>query len=186
MVSTNTIQHTGSATKTRMQVLTALFAAVCAICSQLIIPIQPVPISLGSFAALMAGGFLGRRHGALAVALFVILGAAGAPVFSMMRGGLAIVAGPGGGFIIGYILMAWVVGYVGEKFGFTFKSLVPGCVLGTACCYALGNAWFMFLTGNNLAATMALCVFPFIPGDIAKCILASVICSRYRKKLIEI
>ena len=70
----------------RMQVLCALFAAVCAVCSQLTIPIQPVPITLGTFGVLMAGGFLGKRYGLLALLIYLILGAAGVPVFSMMRG----------------------------------------------------------------------------------------------------
>lgn len=58
----------------RMQVLCALFAAVCAVCSQLTIPIQPVPITLGTFGVLMAGGFLGKRYGLLALLIYLILG----------------------------------------------------------------------------------------------------------------
>ena len=78
----------------RMQVLCALFAAVCAVCSQLTIPIQPVPITLGTFGVLMAGGFLGKRYGLLALLIYLILGAAGVPVFSMMRAGISVLAGP--------------------------------------------------------------------------------------------
>ena len=73
----------------RMQVLCALFAAVTAVCSQITIPIQPVPITLGTFAVLMAGGFLGKRYGFLAIAIYLLLGMAGVPVFSMMRRGCA-------------------------------------------------------------------------------------------------
>lgn len=72
----------------RMQVLCALFAAVCAVCSQLTIPIQPVPITLGTFGVLMAGGFLGKRYGLLALLIYLILGAAGVPVFDDACGDL--------------------------------------------------------------------------------------------------
>ena len=159
----------------RMQVMCALFTAVCAVFSQLTIPIQPVPITLGSFAALMAGGFLGKRYGFLSLVIYLLLGMAGVPVFSMMRAGV---------FIVGFAVMAFIVGLVGEKLGFTFKNMLLGTVLGTAACYTMGLAWFMFLTGNGLWASMLLCMFPFLPGDITKIVLASYLISRYRKRLI--
>ena len=80
-----------------MQVLCALFAAFCAVCSQLTIPIQPVPITLGTFAVLLAGGFLGSRYGLMSIVIYLLLGAAGVPVFSMMRSGVSVIAGPAGG-----------------------------------------------------------------------------------------
>ena len=168
----------------RMQVMCALFTAVCAVFSQLTIPIQPVPITLGSFAALMAGGFLGKRYGFLSLVIYLLLGMAGVPVFSMMRAGVSVIAGPSGGFIVGFAVMAFIVGLVGEKLGFTFKNMLLGTVLGTAACYTMGLAWFMFLTGNGLWASMLLCMFPFLPGDITKFVLASYLISRYRKRLI--
>lgn len=89
----------------RMQVLCALFAAFCAVCSQLTIPIQPVPITLGTFAVLLAGGFLGSRYGLMSIVIYLLLGAAGVPVFSMMRSGVSVIAGPAGGFIIGRVII---------------------------------------------------------------------------------
>ena len=167
-----------------MQVLCALFAAVCAVCSQLTIPIQPVPITLGTFAALMAGGFLGKRYGLIALVIYLILGMAGVPVFSMMRAGFSVLAGPSGGFIIGFAPMAFVVGLVMEKWGDSFKNMLLATVLGTAVCYAMGLAWFMFLTNTPIWPAMVMCMFPFLPGDLAKIILASFLVSKYRKKLI--
>ena len=93
-------------TKIRMQVLAALFAAACAVLAQLIIPIQPVPISLASLGAMLAGGFLGKRYGFLALLIYLLLGAAGVPVFSMFRGGIHMFAGPTGGFLLGFAPMA--------------------------------------------------------------------------------
>ena len=68
----------------------------------------------------------------------------------MMRAGVSVIAGPSGGFIVGFAVMAFIVGLVGEKLGFTFKNMLLGTVLGTAACYTMGLAWFMFLTGNGL------------------------------------
>ena len=167
-----------------MQVLCALFAAVCAVCSQLTIPIQPVPITLGTFAALMAGGFLGKRYGLISLVIYLILGMAGVPVFSMMRAGFSVLAGPSGGFIIGFAPMAFVVGLVMEKWGDSFKNMLLATVLGTAVCYAMGLAWFMFLTGTGIWPAMVMCMFPFLPGDLAKIVLASFLVSKYRRKLL--
>ena len=161
----------------RMQVLCALFAAVCAVCSQLTIPIQPVPITLGTFGVLMAGGFLGKRYGLLALLIYLILGAAGVPVFSMMRAGISVLAGPSGGFILGFAPMAFVVGLVSEKLGHTFKSMLVATLMGIG--------WFMFLTGTGMWSAMVMCMFPFLPGDLAKIILASFLVAKYRKTLIE-
>ena len=110
----------------RMQVLCALFAAFCAVCSQLTIPIQPVPITLGTFAVLLAGGFLGSRYGLMSIVIYLLLGAAGVPVFSMMRSGVSVIAGPAGGFIIGFAVMAFVTGLISEKYGYSFGLLYFG------------------------------------------------------------
>lgn len=169
----------------RMQVLCALFAAVCAVCSQLTIPIQPVPITLGTFGVLMAGGFLEKRYGFLALLIYLILGAAGVPVFSMMRAGISVLAGPSGGFILGFVPMAFVVGLVSEKLGHSFKSMLVATLAGTAVCYVMGIGWFMFLTGTGLWPAMVMCMFPFLPGDLAKIILASFLVAKYRKSLVK-
>lgn len=168
----------------RMQVLCALFAAVTAVCSQITIPIQPVPITLGTFAVLMAGGFLGKRYGLLAIVIYLLLGMAGVPVFSMMRAGFSVIAGPSGGFIIGFAPMAFVVGLVSEKLGYSFKNMLAATIAGTAVCYIMGLAWFMFLTGTGIWASMVMCMFPFLPGDFAKILLASFLVSKYRRRLV--
>lgn len=168
----------------KMQVMAALFAAACAVLSQITIPIQPVPISLGSLGVLMAGGFLGRRYGFLSLVIYLLLGAAGVPVFSMLRGGLHVFAGPAGGFIVGYAPMAFAVGWLTEKLGYTFPRLVIAIFLGNLVCYMFGIPWFMYLTRTELWATLVLCVFPFIPGDLAKIIFSAFLINRYRSKFL--
>lgn len=169
----------------RMQVLCALFAAFCAVCSQLTIPIQPVPITLGTFAVLLAGGFLGSRYGLMSIVIYLLLGAAGVPVFSMMRSGISVIMGPAGGFIIGFAVMAFVTGLISENFGYDFKTMVLASLCGTLGCYILGISWFIFLTGTGIWSAFILCMLPFLPGDLAKILLASFLVSKYRGRLIQ-
>lgn len=168
-----------------MQVLCALFAAFCAVCSQLTIPIQPVPITLGTFAVLLAGGFLGSRYGLMSIVIYLLLGAAGVPVFSMMRSGISVIMGPAGGFIIGFAVMAFVTGLISKKYGYSFKTMLVASVCGTLGCYILGIAWFIFLTGTGVWSAFLLCMLPFLPGDLAKILLASFLVSKYRGRLIQ-
>lgn len=152
----------------RMQVLCALFAAFCAVCSQLTIPIQPVPITLGTFAVLLAGGFLGSRYGLMSIVIYLLLGAAGVPVFSMMRSGVSVIAGPAGGFIIGFAVMAFVTGLISEKYGYSFKIMLVASVCGTLGCYILGIGWFIFLTGTRRMVSIFALYVPISSGRSGK------------------
>ena len=95
-------------------VFCALFAALTAVLSQFAIPIGPVPINLATMSLFIAGAVLGSKLGGLSQLVYVLLGAAGLPVFSEFSGGLQIIAGPTGGYIIGYIATAWIVGFITE------------------------------------------------------------------------
>lgn len=165
----------------RQHVMCAFFTAVMAVFSQIIIPIQPVPISMGSMAALMAGAILGKKYGALSMILYILLGAVGLPVFAAARSGLPVIFGPGGGFIAGYVLMAFFVGWIAEKYGYRLQVMIPAMAGGTLICYACGLAWFMVLTKTGLWAALTMCVFPFIIGDIVKVCLGAVLVNRYKK-----
>lgn len=165
----------------KKDVLAALFAAMMAIFTQLIIPIQPVPITMGTLAVMMAGAVLGSHYGALSMVIYALLGAAGMPVFSMAQGGVGVIIGPGGGFILGYIAMAFVVGLCTERWGTSFRVLVLAMVAGCLTVYVCGVAWFMMLTGNGLWPSMVLCMLPFLPGDAVKILLGSFLVHRYRR-----
>lgn len=165
----------------RKDVIAALFAAMTAIFTQLVIPIQPVPITLGTMAVLMAGAVLGHRHGALAMLIYVLLGAAGLPVFAMARGGASVIAGPGGGFILGYIATAFVVGLLTEKWGHSFRVLALSMAAGCLTVYLCGLVWFIGLTGTGIVPAMAMCMFPFLPGDVVKVLLGAFLVGRYRR-----
>ena len=96
--------------KTRSLILCALFAALTAVLSQIAIPIQPVPVNLATFSVFVAGGVLGAKRGAISQAAYVLLGVIGLPVFASFSGGMGILLGPTGGYIVGYVAAAWLVG----------------------------------------------------------------------------
>lgn len=156
--------------KTKMMILCALFAALTAVCSMISIPLPftPVPINLATLSVFLAGGLLGSKYGALSQLVYVVLGAVGLPVFHNFTGGLGIITGPTGGYIIGYVAAAWLIGFLAEKTGRGFYRNIVGMAAGLAVCYALGTLWFMYLTSTGLTAALMLCVVPFLIGDAIK------------------
>ena len=135
----------------------ALFAALTAVCSQLAIPIQPVPINLALLSVYIAGGLLGGGMGAASQAVFLLIGAVGVPVFAGFRGGVQALVGPTGGYLIGYV------------------------AAGMAACYALGTAWYCVQSGTPALAALSTCVFPFLPGDAVKIAAAALLVPRLKR-----
>lgn len=171
--------------KTTYLVLCGLFAALMAICSFITIPLgfTPVPVNLGTLGVFLCGGILGAKYGTVSEMVYVLLGAAGVPVFAGFRGGVGVLAGPTGGYIIGYLAAAFLIGLILDKYYSSkqnnniaditgsvklYAILAGSLLLGLAACYALGTLWFIISTGTGLWASLVACVFPFIPGDIIK------------------
>ena len=171
---------------TRKLAAAALFAAMTAICSQIQIPLPMVPINLALFAVHLCGALLGAKWGALAMAAYALLGAVGVPVFSGFAAGPAVLFGKTGGYILGYILCAAIVGAMTRRIGFTFPKVCAAMVVGVAVCYAFGTAWFMVLTKMNLMTSLTYCVIPFLPGDAVKIVLATVLALRLKKPLAQL
>lgn len=168
---------------TRSLVLAALFAALTAICSQIQIPLPYIPINLALFAVHLCGALLGPKWGALSMAAYALLGAVGVPVFAGFKSGPAALFGKTGGYILGYILCALVVGLMTRKFGSSLRNLCLSMVVGVAVCYLFGTIWFMVLTGMNLVTSLSYCVIPFLPGDAVKILLAAVLSLRLQKPM---
>lgn len=168
---------------TRLLTLSALLCALCAVLSQIQVPLPPVPVSLSLLAVHLCGALLGMRWGAAAIGCYVALGAVGLPVYAGFAGGISVLFGPTGGFLFGYILCAWIVGMLSQRLGFTRRALMLAMAAGTLACYLCGTAWFMLTTGANLAVSLAGCVLPFIPGDLVKIFLAAILCLRLEKPL---
>lgn len=169
--------------RTKQLTLYSLFAALTAILSQISIPLPftPVPINLATLSVLLSGAILGKKGGAISQIVYAILGAVGLPVYANFLSGIGILIGPTGGYIIGYIIAAFVVGIIVEKSEKNLKSYLLSMCLGIIACYILGTAWFMYITNNNLISALTLCVLPFIPGDIIKIIFGAFIANRLKK-----
>lgn len=169
--------------KTKMMILCALFAALTAVCSMISIPLPftPVPINLATLSVFLAGGLLGSRYGALSQLVYVLLGAIGLPVFSGFTGGFGIIMGPTGGYIVGYIAAAWLIGFLIEKLGRDYHKIVISMIEGMIVCYTLGTLWFMYITSTGLAAALMLCVVPFLIGDAIKIVAGSILVRKLHK-----
>lgn len=169
--------------KIRDMVFTALFAAIICVIAPFKIPIGEIPITLATFAIYIIASVLNWKQGTLAVIIYIALGAAGVPVFAGFVGGIPKLIGPTGGFILGYIPLAIVIGLIVDRFESHKWSFPIGMVLGTVFLYACGAAWFAFSQNTTIGNALAECVAPFLIFDGIKIVLASVIVPNLRKIL---
>ena len=158
----------------------ALMAAFTAVAAQITIPLEPVPFTLQVLAVVLTGFLLGPRYGALAMAVYVLVGAVGVPVFAGFRGGLGVLFGDTGGYLLAYPLAAAVAGLAARSTASAprRRALAAGLAWGTAAfavIYALGATWLAVLTGLSPAAALAAGVLPFVPFDLVKVGLASLV-----------
>ena len=167
----------------RDMVYTALFTAVLCAIAPFSIAVGPIPLSLATLVIYIAAGTLGWKYGTLAVMLYILLGAAGLPVFTGFQGGFHKIAGVTGGYIIGYIPCALATGFFAEASGNKLRLYASGMVIGTVILYTGGTAWFMFQTGNTPGASLALCVVPFLPGDAIKIAISCIATPQLRNAI---
>ena len=165
-----------------MMTRTALMAAVTAAAAQVAIPLpfSPVPFTLQVLAVILSGLLLGPRYGALAQAIYLLVGAVGVPVFAQFSGGLGKVLGPTGGYLLSYPLAAAIAGLAAHAVANATRrralraSFLWGCA-GLAVIYALGATWLAVVTQLPLAAALAQGVLPFLPFDLTKVALATLV-----------
>ena len=162
--------------------LTAFGTALIAVCSWISVPLT-IPVTLQTFAVCLVTALLGLKTGLLAVSVFILLGAAGLPVFSGFRGGIGILLGVTGGYIIGFLFTALAVGLAVKRFGRGLPALVLSMTGGILLCYAFGTAWFMavYARGGNavtLGGALGMCVVPYLIPDGIKIILAAALVRR--------
>lgn len=170
-------------TKTYRMVLTGLAAALLCIAGPVAvpIPISPVPISLTNFAICIAAFLLDWKCCGLSVVIYILLGAAGLPVFSGYMGGLQKLAGPTGGYIVGFIFSAMICAFFVEKFGCKTVTNVIGMVIGFLVDDLFGTVWFMLEQHTEFLESLALCVAPYLIGDGLKIAAAAVLGAAIRK-----
>lgn len=169
-------------TKTLDIVYTAIGAALIAICSWVSIPLT-VPFTLQTFAVFFILSLLGGKRGTAAIAVYLLLGAIGLPVFAEMTAGLGILLGTTGGYLIGFLLTGLIFWAAERLFGSRLWVQIPALVLGLAACYALGTVWFQFVYSREngavgLTAVLGWCVFPFVLPDLMKMGLALTVAQR--------
>lgn len=169
----------------RTLALIGVMAAVTCILGPLSIPLpfSPVPISLTNLAVYFAIYVLGMAKGTISYIVYLLIGFVGVPVFSSFTSGPAKLLGPTGGYLIGFIFMALICGFFIERFPKKLYLHFIGMVLGTAVCYLFGTAWLAYQAKMTFSAALAAGVIPFIPGDLAKIIIAMIAGSQIRKVL---
>lgn len=166
---------------TKYIALIAVFTALLAVCAQISLPLY-VPVTLQTFAVCLTAAALDIKGAMASVSAYILLGAFGAPVFSGFRGGFSVIAGPTGGYIVGFLLTALCVCAAVKLFGDGFFVLVSSMAAGALLCCVFGTVWFMLITpGKGLLEVLSLCVFPFIIPDALKILLAAVIARRLRR-----
>ncbi|MBR3737321.1 MAG: biotin transporter BioY [Eubacterium sp.] len=177
-------KQTNKKFKTLDLVYIGLSAALIAICSWISIPLT-VPITLQTLGVCLVAGLFGAKKGTFSVVIYILLGAIGVPVFSGFKGGIGALAGSTGGYIIGFIFTAFIVGIVSDK---TSKlwAIALAMLGGVLVCYTFGTAWFAIVYAKtnepaSLATILGWCVFPFLLPDAVKIILAALLTNRLKR-----
>lgn len=160
----------------------AVLTAVTCILAPLSIPIGPVPISLTTLVLYLSLYLLGWKLATASLITYLAIGLVGVPVFSGFTGGAGKLLGPTGGYLVGFIpmvlLSGWLIDHTSKRW-MQFLALIAG----TALCYAFGTAWFCYETKSVLSAALGTCVFPFIPLDLVKIVFAMLLGPVIRKRL---
>jgi biotin transport system substrate-specific component len=168
-----------------MMVFASLFAALTAAGAYIHIPIpfSPVPVTLQVFFVLLAGSILKSKWGSLSMIVYTLLGVAGLPVFAGGSSGIGVLLGPTGGYIVGFILAAYIIGKLSEK---TENSAKSGLLInafnmsaGVLVIYACGVFQLMIMADIGAGAALTLGVIPFLPGEIVKTAVAAYIASTH-------
>jgi biotin transport system substrate-specific component len=159
----------------RWALLMAIGSLFLAICAQLQVPLQPVPITMQTFGVLLLGMAYGSRLGAATVALYLAEGAFGLPVFAEFKGGLPVLMGPTGGYLFGFVIAAWLVGALAERgWDRSIHRTALAMLFGNIVLYIPGLIWLAgFVGGAKEAIQFGLA--PFWIGDILKLALAAVL-----------
>lgn len=166
-------------------VLCALFAALTAVCAQIIIPIGAVPVSLSLLPVLLSAALLSPGEAVAAMAVYILMGLFGLPVFSGMEGGPGKLLGPTGGYIVGYVPCALAAGLGMRRFGLKWWRMALCMAGGVLVCYLFGTVWFMVSAGRDLASSMAVCVLPFLPFDALKIAVAVPVALQIRRAVVR-
>lgn len=174
-----------NALSTKQMALIGVMTAVTCILGPIAIPlpISPVPISFTNLAIYLTVYVLGMKAGTISYLVYLLVGFAGLPVFSGFTGGVGKLAGPTGGYMVGFIFMAVIAGWAIDHFQGKCMFHVLGMVIGTMVCYVFGTIWLAGQLGISFTAGLGVGVIPYLPGDTAKIILAVLVGPKLRKEI---
>lgn len=172
-------------TRTRTMTLTALMTAIICIFAPISIPIpiSPVALTLGTFAMYLTAYVLPPRQALTAIGLYLLLGAAGLPVFSGYTAGLSRFAAPGGGYLAGFLFLTGISSLFISRFPGNALAQMGGMLLATVVTYTLGTAWMAYLTNTTFLQSLPMGALVFLPLDMVKIILACLLGNRLRTYL---
>lgn len=161
----------------KMMTRAAVFAALICVCAWLSLPVGDISVTMQTFAVFLTLFLLGGKWGTVTVLLYLSLGAVGLPVFSAFQGGFAVLLGPSGGFLWGFLGMALIFWGL-ERFG----QVLP-LIFGLIFCYGCGCFWFSHICGGGFYFALARCVVPFLLPDSIKLYLVHRLSRRLRPHL---
>lgn len=173
---------------TRDICLISVFAALTAAGGWIKIPLpfSPVPFTLQTLFVFLAGLLLGSTRGALSQLIYVMVGLAGIPVFAGFSCGIGILLGPTGGYLIGFILGAYITGLLSERdTNPTILKNILYVIPGIITIYGLGAAWLGIMTDMSLVKAATVGILPFIPGGIIKIITSAILAERLKKAIVK-
>ena len=157
----------------------SLFVAVCA---HITLPLTPVPLTLQNFAVLLVGLALGSRRGFAALALYLAEGASGLPVFNPAGpGGIAQMLGPTGGYLMAYPLVAMLAGWIAERGSKSFVRFAVAALAAEVLLFASGVSWLVLWLHSSFLKAAAFGLYPFVPAEIMKIMIAGAAAVRLRK-----
>lgn len=162
------ISFIGSSTSLRMTVYASLMAALTAAGAYLSIPIGPVPIVLQNLFIFLSGLLLGPVWGTASVGVYLLSGILGLPVFAGGIGGIGRFAGPTGGYLLGFLPAVCVIGFISNVSKTNVVRDLLAMICGSLIIYACGLSWLKILTNMTLGKTLAVGMYPFLPGDALK------------------
>ena len=163
-----------------MTAYASLLAALTAVGAFIAIPIGPVPIVLQNLFVYLTGLLLGSKWGLSSMAVYLLAGACGLPVFSGGKGGIGHLIGPTGGYLLGFLPAVYIIGWITERAENKNVAGIPAMICATAVIYLFGVTWLKFLTNMTFAKTLAVGMLPFLIGDAVKIAVAAALAKALR------
>lgn len=166
----------------------ALLSALMCVCAWISVPLPDIAFTLQTFSLFLTLELLGGKKGSIVCLVYLLLGAVGLPVFTGFRGGLGVLLGATGGYILGFPAAALTYWAVTGSLGQRFPVRLAAQILGLAVCYSFGTVWFLAVYLQNgsamgVGAVLAKCVLPYILPDGIKLSLAMLLAKRLRHRL---